>query len=421
MIMDSFNFPVNAFRIKRTDKQKEAKAAISKYRTVLLEGGGRSGKTFEACYDIVIRALLIPSDHLICRYRFSHAKQSICFQTMPKVLKMLGLSSIVKLNRTEWIYVFPNGSTIWIGGLDDKERTEKILGLEYATVYINEASQVSFSAYEILITRVNPPAGIRGKIIIDYNPPSTQHWGFKIFHNRKFPDGRPVPADDFFVVKMNPIDNPYNSKEYVESLKNLTEDKKRRFLYGEYGTDSGSLWKRRWFKYEANPPDMMRVIIGVDPSGTVDGDEIGIIVAGQFEDKYSLEGYSFIVLDDYSCHGTPSQWSAEVSAAYDFWKADLVVAEKNYGGDMVEHTIRTGHPNINVKLVTSSRGKILRAEPISALYEKGRVYHREEMNLLEDEYCIFEPTSNFSPNRLDAAVFALTELSGAGLSMLDVV
>ena len=418
--MDSSNFPVSAFKIKRTDKQKEACLAISKYRTVLLEGGGRSGKTFEACQDIVKRALLITSDHLICRYRFSHAKQSICFQTMPKVLRMLGLNKVVKLNKSEWIYVFPNGSTIWIGGLDDKERTEKILGLEYATVYINEASQVSFAAYEILTTRVNPPPGIRAKVIIDYNPPSTQHWGYKIFHNRKFPDGKQVPENDFFVVKMNPVDNPHNSPDYVESLKNLSEDKKRRFLYGEYGTDSGSLWKRRWFKYEKFLPDMFRVVVGVDPSGTVEGDEIGIIVAGSFESKISPEGYDFAILDDYSCHGTPSEWAGEVSAAYDFWKADLVVAEKNYGGDMVEHTIKTAHPNINVKLVTSSRGKILRAEPISALYEKGRVYHRDEFNLLEDEYCIFEPTSNFSPNRLDAAVFALTELSGEGVSMLDV-
>jgi phage terminase large subunit-like protein len=409
------------YRITRTHVQTEAARAIAKYRTVLLEGGGRSGKTFEACQDIVKRALLQQSDHVIMRFRFSHAKQSICFQTMPKVLRMLGLNKVVKLNKSEWFYLFPNGSTIWIGGLDEKERTEKILGNEYATVYLNEASQISFNSYEMIVTRLNPPAGMRGKIIIDYNPPSTQHWGYKMFHKRKYPDGRDVPSDDFFVVKMNPIDNIVNlSPEYIKGLEQLSSEKKRRFLYGEYGTDSGSLWKRSWFKRMTQDIDFMRVVVGVDPSGTVDGDEIGIIVAAQFEDHSTQEGHSFVILEDYSCHGTPAEWASEVSRAYDRWKADIVVAEKNYGGDMVEHTIRSTHPNINVKLINSSRGKILRAEPISALYEKERVYHREEFMLLEDEMCIYEPGSGFSPNRLDAAVFALTELAGEGVSMLDV-
>lgn len=401
---------------KKTEKQKEATRLMSKQTTTLLEGGGRSGKTFITLRNIMVRALRYPkSDHLVCRFRFNHAKQSICFQTMPKVIESLGLSGYVGLNRTDWIYSLPNKATIWIGGLDDKERTEKILGLEYATIYLNEASQISYDSYEIIRTRLNPPKGVPARMWLDYNPPSIQHWGFKIFHNRRFPSGIEVPEDDFKWIKMNPADNLDNiSPEYLNTLATLSEAKRRRFRDGDYSLDSGSLWRRGWIKYGDVPTNLLRVVVGVDPAGTVDGDEIGIIVAGKTDDGY-------IILDDYSCHGTPSEWAGEVANAYRKWSADVVVAEKNYGGDMVDHTIRTACPEINVKLVNSSRGKIVRAEPISALYERGMVTHRIPFLDLEDEYCIYEPGSDFSPGHLDAAVFALTELSGEGFSILDVI
>jgi hypothetical protein len=334
---------------------------------------------------------------------------------MPKLLDLMGITSGVKLNRTDWIYEFPNKSQIWIGGLDDKERTEKILGQEYATIYENEASQISYDSHETLLTRLNPPKGVPGHNWLDYNPPSIQHWGYKMFHNRKFPDGRDVPGDDYLWLKMNPAENPHVSEEYLKTLSNLSAAKRLRFEKGEYSLDSGSLWKRAWIKYSSAIPDPLhRVVVGVDPAGSVDGDEIGIIVAGMYNQD-------FYILDDYSCHGTPAEWAGEVAAAYTKWKADVVVAEKNYGGDMVDHTIRTACPGINVKLVTSSRGKIVRAEPISAMYEHGQVTHRIPFLDLEDEYCIYEPGSDFSPGHLDAAVFALTELSGEGISILDVI
>lgn len=401
--------------IKKTEKQKELIRLIGKYETTLAEGGSRSGKTFGILYAMNVRAIIQPCDQLITRFRFSHAKQAICYQTMPKLLNAMGIKGVVNLNKTDWFYEYPNGSTIWIGGLDDKERSEKILGNEYATIFLNETSQISFDSYEMIRTRLNAPKGMRGKMILDYNPPSIQHWGYKIFHQRKFPDGRDVPEDDFKKILMNPTDNAENlSDGYIKTLESLSETKRRRFLEGAYSLDSGSLWRRAWIKYESELPDFDRVVVGVDPAGTVNGDEVGIIVAG-------MKGQEFWILDDYSCHGTPSEWSAEVASAYDKWRADVVLAEKNYGGDMVEHTIKTANPTLNVRLINSSRGKIVRAEPISALYEQGKVFHRIPFLALEDEYCIYAPGADFSPGRLDAAVFCLTELSGAGLSILDVI
>ena len=397
-----------SYSVEKTSRQVEAVKAIVANRTVLLEGGSRSGKTFIALHAIVVRALRYPgSRHLVSRFRFSHAKQAICYDTMPALIKGLGISESVTLNKTDWFYEFENGSTIWIGGLDDKERTEKILGNEYATVFLNEASQVSFDAYEMIVTRLNPPKGVKGKIIIDYNPPSVHHWGYKIFHERKFPDGRQAPDGDFAVVRMNPHDNPHLSGDYIESLGFLSANKRRRFLDGEYSTDEGTLWSREWIRY-AEPPNMQRIVIGVDPGGTVGGDDTGIIVVGKAGDKY-------YVLDDCTINATPSGWSKEIAAAVHKHKADAVVAEKNYGGDMVEHTIRTHNPQIRVRMVSATRGKIVRAEPVSALYEQQSVFHAKQLPELEDELCMYNAESRESPNRMDALVWAMTELMSRGV------
>lgn len=387
-----------------TDVQRVAAGKIAAHRTTLLEGGSRSGKTFLALSVLVKRAITVKSNHLIARFRFNHAKQSICYQTMPQVLKAVGAEDVCKLNKTDWYYEFTNGSTIWIGGLDDKERTEKILGNEYATVFLNEASQISYDAYEVIVTRVNPPKGIAGRVLVDYNPPSIHHWGYKIFHTRKFPDGRDVPGDDFAVVRMNPKDNPYLSGDYLSALSLLSANKRKRFLDGEYTTDNGSLWRREWIRY-SEAPDLTRIVIGVDPGGTSDGDATGIIVVGR-------AGNELYVLDDRTIQSTPSGWSAEIASAVAQWGADAVVAEKNYGGDMVEHTIKTHNPRIRVKMVTATRGKVVRAEPISALYEQGRVYHIQPLQELEDELCMYDAEVSESPNRMDALVWACSELIG---------
>ncbi|MDR0643314.1 MAG: phage terminase large subunit [Treponema sp.] len=389
-----------------TEKQKELYRLIPTATTVLAEGGGRSGKTIALIRWIFLRAVKYPhSDHLVGRLRFAHAKQAVCYQTVPKLAEIEGINYNHYLNRSDWFYRLENDSRIWIGGFDDKERMEKILGNEYATVFLNEASQISYETRETILTRLNPPRGVAGKELIDYNPPSINHWGYQVFHKRVFPDGRPVPEDDYKWIKMNPCDNPYASGQYLTILANMSAAKRRRFLEGEYSTDSGALWKRAWISYAAGPARFDRVVVGVDPSGTVGGDEIGVVVAGR-------TGSDFHVLDDYSLHGTPAQWAAAVAGAYDKWRADAVVAERNYGGDMVESTIRAGRVDIKVTLVTATRGKVLRAEPVSTLYERGLVKHRMPLLDLEDEMCVYEgAAAQKSPNRLDALVFALADLA----------
>ena len=181
-------------------------------------------------------------------------------------------------------------------------------------------------------------------------------------------------------------------------------------MEGEYLPENqNALWRRAMIEdYRVKrAPDLSRIVIGVDPAVTArDGsDETGIIVAGI---EPSGECY---VLDDRSGIYTPGEWSREVRAAYRRWAADLVVAEVNNGGDLVESNILAADDTIPVNQVRASRGKYVRAEPVSALYERGKVHHVGMLAKLEDQLCEWEPTSGKSPDRLDALVWAITELA----------
>lgn len=168
----------------------------------------------------------------------------------------------------------------------------------------------------------------------------------------------------------------------------------------------GALWKREQIDSNrvTNYPDLTRVVVGVDPTASAGGDEAGIVTAG-------MSGSDYFTLSDDSRQGSPQEWASAAVAAYHRHKADCIVAEKNNGGDMVEAVIKQVDPNVNVKLVWASRGKVTRAEPIAAIAEQGRDHHVGYFPQLEDELCMWIP-GEASPNRLDAKVWALTELSG---------
>lgn len=155
-----------------------------------------------------------------------------------------------------------------------------------------------------------------------------------------------------------------------------------------------------------------RIVVAVDPSGTDDAhsekaDDVGIIVAAR---GYDGRGY---VLTDKTCNESPAVWGRRAVEAYHRHEANLIVAERNYGGAMVHYVIQTTDPTVPYKEVTASRGKAVRAEPIAALYEQGKISHVGSHAALEDELCLMTSTGwmgEGSPNRLDALVWALSEL-----------
>lgn len=166
-------------------------------------------------------------------------------------------------------------------------------------------------------------------------------------------------------------------------------------------------------------PQLVRVVVGVDPSATSneDSDECGIVSAGR-DGQYPPH---FYVLSDRSLIASPNGWARIAVTAYAEHKADRVIGEANNGGDMIEAVIRNVDANVSYKKVTATRGKMIRAEPIAALYEQGRVHHVGFFPQLEDQLCEYDPTTaEKSPDRLDADVWALTELSDQdGTGLLD--
>ena len=149
---------------------------------ILLWGGSRSGKTAFLIWVIITRAISAPgSRHAIVRFRFNHVKQSIIHDTFPKIMRLAYPDVEYTINKTDWFASLQNGSEIWFGGLDDKERTEKILGMEFVTIFKNECSQITWPSVGILQTRLAqsvmvkpddcPPFPMRTLSLSDCNPP----------------------------------------------------------------------------------------------------------------------------------------------------------------------------------------------------------------------------------------------------------
>ena len=167
----------------------------------------------------------------------------------------------------------------------------------------------------------------------------------------------------------------------------------------------GALWKREKIDESRvlKAPDLDRVVVAIDPSATSGGDEAGIIGAGRTGDDY------YTVADE-SIQGSPTTWATAAITLYHRLKADCIIGEGNNGGEMIETVIKQIDQTVNYKMVHASRGKATRAEPISAIHEKGKDHHVGVFPLLENELCLWQPGDN-SPNRLDAKVWAMTELS----------
>ena len=408
-----------------TAQDKAMDVMISDATYVALGGGSRSGKTFLLIRAVIIRALKADrSRHVVFRYRFNAVKASIILDTLPKVLELCFPelpSADSMLNKSDWFMTLPHDAQVWFGGLDDKERTEKILGQEYATIYFNECSQIPWASVSTALTRLaQKTSTLRLKAYFDFNPPSKVHWTYLLFVEKKNPENkRPVknPFDYGFYL-INPGDNRENlDPKYLAILDALPEKARNRFLLGKFADDSdGALWTVELLDLTRHMggslPDMLRIVVAVDPSGCsgpedTRSDMIGIVVAA-----LGVDGQGYL-LEDLTGHYSPAQWGKVAVDAYHRHAADRVVGEVNYGGAMVEHVIRTADPNIPYKEVTASRGKAVRAEPVASLYEQEKIHHVGRFDELEDELCSMTMAGYMglkSPNRGDAAVWAFTEL-----------
>lgn len=299
----------------------------------------------------------------------------------------------------------PGRGIVVFQGMQD-HTAESIKSLEgFDIAWVEEAQTLSARSLELLRPTIRKPGS---ELWFSWNPRNASDPVDLLLRGE-------TPPPNSAVVKANYTDNPWFPTELEDERAYDEKHKPDRYAHiwlGEYEpTAIGAIWDRQTLHAHrrAEVPDIDRIVVGVDPAISAESgsDEHGIIVAGLGADQ---RGY---VLDDYSMHGSPRQWADRAVAAYDRYEADAIVIEINQGGDMVRHTLESVRPGLRIIEVRATRGKHVRAEPISALYSLGKVSHVGSFPKLEDQMCQMTAAGyegDGSPDRVDALVWVFTEL-----------
>jgi hypothetical protein len=435
--------PIDAPAIRLEPFQRRAWQALCGPAThVLLYGGARSGKTQLVVLWLVLRALAKPTaTHAVLRHHFAHLKASILYDTLPDVCaRNWPGKTLYELNKSDWYAEFLGGGRIYFGGLDDKERTEKILGQGHSSVYLNEVSTISFASRLKAVTRLSQQRGLALKEVCDANPPQVGHWTERLWIKGVDPStGQPIAnREQYAVERMNPIDNPHIPEGTKAILRALPPRERARFWDGLFGQGTESaLWDLTSIECarlpratpEQLPTELSTVVVAVDPSGCHGpedkrSDEVGIVVVGA-----DSNGCVYVLEDASGRYGPagPDGWGAIVAGLFHKWNADRVVGEINFGGAMVGAVVQSADPNVPFREVTASRGKHIRAEPVAVLFDKERrkAFFCGHFPDLEDQLTKFSTagyTGEHSPDRADAmvwGVYALGVTRSPGQGLLD--
>lgn len=342
--------------------------------------------------------------------------RSICMDGPSGVVRALERRGLLngehfQYNKASWSVTFKTGQRIHMFGADNPDAGR---GLNLSGLWADEVAKWRYS-YESWHEGLAPALriGERPRAIVTTTPKPVRL--LKEWLNRT--DG------SVYVTRGATFDNERNlSRAALTELQARYAGTRigRQELYGELLEDiEGALWSRKdieraRIKHD-EIPTLARVVVAIDPAVTSgeDADETGIVVAGITTDSH------YYVLADYTMRDRPDAWARRAVEAFNEYKADRIIGEANNGGDMIETLVRQVAPLVPYKKVQATRGKRLRAEPISAMYEQGRVHHVGEFPLLEEQMVSWTPDSSGSPDRLDALVWALTELSTGGVAMLS--
>ncbi len=304
-----------------------------------------------------------------------------------------------KISRSEKAITLPGGGRIQVRSADDPN---SLRGDGLTFLVMDECAYIR----EIAWTEALRPAlaDRKGRALF-ISTPRGLNWFRDIYMQGL--DNEVFPQWKSWTFKTT--DNPFIDPEEIEAAKRTLSSRvfRQEFEADFLADNPGALWKREWIddgRVFTKPEDFDTIIVSVDPNVTSGGDDCGIVVCAKKKDK-------FYVLEDLTTEASPAKWGNIAFAAYSRWEADYIVAEKNNGGDMVEITIKQQPEakDIPVKLIHASRGKQVRAHPVSALYENKLAHHIGFFQELEDELCQWEPGQS-SPNRLDAMVHGATDL-----------
>lgn len=378
---------------------------LGSYRYRAAHGGRGSAKSWEFVNAAIFHAVTTPKLRVVfLREIMANLKES-SLELVRSRLEHYGLLGTY-FHEVDGSFVGRGGQKIMFIGLWKGGKPEGIKSLEGAGLTVlEEAQEARQASLDVLMPTI-------------LRTPISELWA--IWNPRLAAD----PIDVFFrgpvkprkaiVRKINHDQNPFFPEAMRELMAlDFLKDRLRAvwiWLGGYMPSVQGAIWNREgldraWQAGRMAEGGWGRVVVGVDPSGG--GDDVGIVAA-------AIYGDGAIVLEDATCSATsPHAWATAVAKCVERWNADCVVAEKNFGGDMVESTLRAGNVGARVVMVTASRGKEVRAEPVAALYDQDRIRHKAQFPLMEAEMLMTTPAGyqgEASPNRMDALVWAITEL-----------
>jgi phage terminase large subunit-like protein len=318
-----------------------------------------------------------------------------------RLLKISPSDQMPKVRYKPVRITWPNGAEAL--GYNGTE-PDQLRGPEFDTAWVDELAKYRYARDLWDMLQFTMRSGDDPRVFVTTTP-------------RPIPVLREIMADESTIItRGSTMDNASNlAPSFMKAIVDRYAGTRlgRQELNAEMLDDvPGALWTRAMIDETRvkEAPALRRVVIAVDPSGASgqgDGDDIGIIAAG-----LGIDGRMY-VLGDYTCNLSPEGWARRVGEVYSLHNADRVIAERNFGGAMVESVLRATNKNLPVKVVTASRGKVARAEPVAALYEQGKVSHVGAFPDLEDQQCAMTPSGYVgenSPDRADALVWAGTEL-----------
>lgn len=379
-----------------------------KTRYYVITGGRASGKSF-AVTDATAQYLTLPKQVILfTRYTMTSARLSIIPEFEEKLwLRGDEYAQQFVIDATQITIPATKSKCIFSGiKTSSGTQTARLKGIKNLSTWVfDEAEEmVDYEEFQVINETIRAK-NADNRVIIVMNPSHKEHFVYKEFVKTQ--------REDTTFIHTTYLDNVHNlSESYlaeIERTKQLNPKRYRHIFLGEWLDEAeGVLWNNEIIELcrVYNKPKLKAIVVAIDPAITANenSDETGIVVCGI---DHNGVGY---VLDDVSGKYSPGEWAKTAKLAADKWGADKYVAEKNQGGDMVKHIIRQNDQTRKIKMVTATKGKLLRAEPIYSLYEQGKVKHLGNFAQLEKQMLYYTPKSKISPDRLDAMVWGMTDL-----------
>ncbi len=367
-------------------------------------GGRGSGKSHHFAERIVDEMVADPTVRVVCIREVQKSLRESAYRLIGDKISALGVASQFEIKHDR-IETAQGGLVMFVGMQD--HTAESIKSLEgFRIAWAEEAQTLSAKSLELLRPTIRAPGS---QIWFSWNPRNRLDAVDKFLRGDDVPEGAAV-------VQVNYDSNPWFPKELeAERLLDhrMRPDRYSHIWQGDYEPQAvGAIWTMRDInegRQTEVPNDLSRILIAVDPavSSHEHSDSHGVMAVAS-----SQSGHGY-VLEDGSTRGAPEQWARRAIALYDRYDADGIVIEKNQGGDMCRHVLNSVRPGINIIEVHATRGKHVRAEPISALYSLGRIHHVGTFPQLESEMCQMTAAGyegDGSPDRVDAMVWGFTEL-----------